>query len=357
MGDLELTFYPDEAGFRALREEWNALLRRSRTETIFLTWEWQTAWWRCLGAPRGPLVLLAAREAGRLIGILPLYLTTEGAHTLQVVGCIEVADYLDLIVEAGQEEPVYRAFLDWLAGEGKTATGWELVDLCNQPSASLAHALLPEMARARGWTADVVQEDVCPIVTLPPIGPDGWKETWEAYLAMLDKKERHEIRRKLRRAEREAPDLNFRIVSTLDGLDEAMTEFIRLHQLSSRDKSDFMTPEMQTFFREIAAMAADNGWLRLYFLETGGQAVSSYFCFDYHGDILVYNSGYDPAANPQLSFGWVLLSKMIQDAIVQGRQRVDFLQGDEDYKYRFGGVDTPVYRTIVRQDAGPAAAS
>jgi CelD/BcsL family acetyltransferase involved in cellulose biosynthesis len=45
----------------------------------------------------------------------------------------------------------------------------------------------------------------------------------------------------------------------------------------------------------------------------------------------------------------VLLARLIQDAISQGRSRFDFLQGDEDYKHRFGGVDTPVYRTLVRR--------
>ena len=39
------------------------------------------------------------------------------------------------------------------------------------------------------------QEDVCPVVTLPADGD------WDDYLGTLDKKARHEIRRKIRRAE------------------------------------------------------------------------------------------------------------------------------------------------------------
>ena len=104
----------------------------------------------------------------------------------------------------------------------------------------------------------------------------------------------------------------------------------------------------QAFFREMAEVVAEQGWLRIFFLEAGGQAVSSYFCFAYGDDMLVYNSGYDPQASPQLSFGWVLLSKVIQYSIEQGFRRFDFLQGDEDYKHRFGGVDAPVFRTLIR---------
>ncbi len=346
---MELTLYPDETGFAALRAEWNDLLRRSRFDTIFLTWEWQTTWWRCLGTTRGPLFLLAMREHDRLVGIAPLYMSRyDQRNVLQVVGCLEVADYLDLIVEAGQEEAVYTAFLDWLAGP--TAPAWEVVDLCNQPSRSLAYTLLPQMAQARGWAVTVFQEDVCPVITLPSPSPDPEYDGWEAYLATLDKKERHEIRRKLRRVMREAPDARVRFVRGMAGLDEAITTFITLHRLSRQDKDAFMDAQMQGFFREIAATLARQGWLQLSFLEVEGQPIATYFCFEYNNEVQVYNSGYDPEAYSQLSPGWVLLAWLIEDAIRHGRVRFDFLQGDEDYKHRFGGIDEPVYRTLIRRN-------
>lgn len=337
---MEITRYDDETGFAALQAEWNDLLQRSRYNTIFLTYEWQTTWWRCLGAARGPLIILALREGGRLVGIVPLYLTHEGAmRTLQVVGCLEVSDYLDLIIEAGQEEAVYAAFLAWLAGPD--APPWDLLDLCNQPGPSLAHTRLPALAEALGWRTDVAQEDVCPVIALPG--------DWETYLERLDKKERHEIRRKLRRVEREAPDAQVRLVTGGPDVAPDVDRFITLHRLSSREKDVFMNPQMQAFFHAIANILGERGWLQLSFLEIGGQAQASYFCFDYGGEILVYNSGYDPQGSPQLSLGWVLLSRLIESAIAAGRTRFDFLQGDEDYKYRFGGVDTPVYRTLIRK--------
>ena len=348
---MELTLYRDETGFETLREEWNALLQRSRFDTIFLTWEWQTTWWRHLGSQRGPLTILAAHQAGRLVGILPLYSVREGEMTtLYVVGCIEVSDYLDFIVEAGQEEAVYAAFLTWLAGP--EAPAWDAVDLCNQPAPSLAHTRLVEMVTAAGWSAAVTQEDVCPKIVLPrpdeyptPEFPDGW----ELYLGRLDKKERHEIRRKLRRIEREAPDAALRFVTAGPEVAAAVEDFIALHRQSKAAKHTFMTEEMQAYFRAMAQESAARGWLQLSFLDIGGRPAATYFCFDYGGDILVYNSGYDAAAVPQLSPGWVLLAQLIEHAIALGRTHFDFLQGNEDYKYRFGGQDTPVYRTLIRR--------
>ncbi len=347
---MEWTLYRDDSGFDALRNEWNDLLRRSRFDTIFLTYEWQTTWWRHLGQRRGPLYILAARDAGRTVAILPLYMQDDEGPMLAVVGCIEVSDYLDLIIEKGCEEEVFRGFLAWL--EGPDAPAWNRVDLCNQPASSLSHSVLPKLAEAAGYSVEVFQEDVSPILTLPRPGDyDEPREenAWNAYLEALDKKERHEIRRKLRRVERDAPDAAIRFVDGGADLGAAVDAFIKLHRNSRSDKHAFMTEEMQAYFRAIAEVLAARGWLQLSFLEVGGQPVATYFCFDYGGDILVYNSGYDPAGVPQLSPGWVLLARLIQHAIRLGRQHFDFLQGNEDYKHRFGGVDTLVFRTIIRR--------
>ena len=176
----------------------------------------------------------------------------------------------------------------------------------------------------------------------------GWT-AGESYLESLDKKQRHEIRRKLRRVERDVPDSRVRLSSGGPELPAEVDRFIDLHRKSTGDKEAFMTPDMQAFFHSIAQATAEAGWLRLSFLEFGDQTVASLFCFEYGNELLVYNSGYDPKLYPELSPGWVLLAQVIQQAIAQGLERVDFLQGDEDYKYRFGGIDTPVYRTLIRK--------
>ncbi len=274
------------------------------------------------------------------------------------MGCIEVSDYLDLIVEAGREEEVYGYFLQWLQGPDGARMG-------RAGPVQSAGCLARPHPLARACPGRGAQRRGVPGGRLPDhhVAPAGEGEdpagaAWDAYLETLDKKERHEIRRKLRRLEREAPDAEVRYVLGGPEVPAAVDTFIGLHRNSRSDKHAFMTPEMQDYFRAIAQVAADRGWLRLAFLDVGGESVASYFCFDYGDavtdggpgcDVLVYNSGYDPASMPQLSPGWVLLAQVIQHAIALGRRHFDFLQGSEDYKHRFGGVDTPVFRTIVRR--------
>jgi CelD/BcsL family acetyltransferase involved in cellulose biosynthesis len=181
-------------------------------------------------------------------------------------------------------------------------------------------------------------EDVCPIIQLPP--------TWDEYLMTLDKKQRHEVRRKLRRAEEEA-DTRFTIVGPDQNLEDEMQTFVRLHQKSTPEKDRFMDPRMQGFFIDVARGLQAQGWLQLAFIEMDGQKAASLLNFDYGNTILVYNSGYDPDLFGHLSPGWVVTARCIEHAIALGRARFDFLRGDEDYKYRFGGQDTKVRRLLI----------
>lgn len=337
---MRIETYTDLNGFDALRGEWNDLLKRSAFDTLFLTWEWQSTWWEHLG--EGDLFLIALREdQGHLTGIAPLYRTVsaDGEKKLSIVGCVDVSDYLDIIVAQGREREVYGALLDYL--DSAEMAGWDTAELCNVPEISPAHQALAEMAVEHGYEFRTLVEDVCPIIDLPA--------TWDEYLATLDKKQRHEIRRKMRRMEGEA-DVNWYIVDQGQDLAEEIEAFIELHQKSSADKDDFMNEQMKGFFRAVAHVLQPLGWLQLAFIEVDGQKAASLLNFDYGDTIMVYNSGYDPQRHTHLSPGIVLLAYCIQHAIELGRARFDFLRGDEPYKYRFGARETKVYRlTIVRE--------
>ncbi len=322
-------------GFAALRPEWNQLLHESCCDTIFLTWQWQTTWWKHLG--EGELLLLGFRsEDGRLVGLAPLYYDNSDPdrRIVRMIGCRDVSDYLDVVVATGHEEAVYRRLLHYLSEE---AEPWDALDLCNIPQESRTFVLLQEMAEAEGYQTLVEVEDVCPIIPLPA--------TWEEYLAMLDKKQRHEVRRKLRRAE--GAGTRFLVVGSDHDLRAEMQTFIDLHQKSTPEKDAFMDPTMQAFFLDVAQVLHDEGWLQLAFVEMEGEKSASLLNFDYNNAILVYNSGYDPASFRHLSPGIVVTSQCIENAINLGRERFDFLRGGEEYKYRFGAQDTKVRRLLI----------
>jgi CelD/BcsL family acetyltransferase involved in cellulose biosynthesis len=334
---MRTEIHRDSVAFQRLRPEWNALVQRSLCNRIFVTWEWQAIWWECLG--EGELHLLTLRaDDGLLVGIAPLCRVTgqTGERAFRWIGCVDVSDYLDLIALPEYEAALHKAILDYVTGPD--APAWDYVDLCNIPQDSHTHRALAELAVQRSLYARAEVQDVCPVISLP--------DTWDAYLDSLDKKQRHEIRRKMRRIEQETQTRRYTANNT-NTLDDAVDTFIHLHKKSDPDKEAFMTVQMVQFFKEICRALFENGWLQLAFIEMDGVEAATMLNFDYNGEILVYNSGYDPSAYAGLSPGIVLLADCIRSAIESGRKRFDFLRGNEDYKFRFGAAATTVHNLLI----------
>jgi CelD/BcsL family acetyltransferase involved in cellulose biosynthesis len=324
--------------FDTLAGEWNSLLQRSVTNTLFLTLEWQKAWWSGLGD--GDLRVLEIRDDDSVLqGIAPLYFVSSdigGAHAA-FVGCKEVSDYLDFIFAREHEDECYQALIDYLASGDCPA--WDSIVFCNIPEPSPTLTIFAEMARKHGWRAEVEFEDVSPIIQLPA--------DFDTYLASLDGKDRRELQRKLRRAGNE---VTISVVNDATTLDKDMDDFLRLMVASMPSKASFMTPRMASFFH-IAARAMQNaGTLQLAFLEVEGVRAATYMNFIYDNAVLVYNSGLDPMKFAYLSPGQVLIGRLIEMAIKDRRRIFDFLQGNESYKYKLGGKDLRLHTLTIAKN-------
>lgn len=328
---MDIKIYTTPEVFDTLGSQWNELLHRSDADTLFLTREWQKVWWSSLGDGELRVITMYA-DNGELAGIAPLFFATTDAGDVKVsfVGCREVSDYLDFIFARGQEAECYQAVVDYL--NGTECPSWRQAELCNVPEPSLTLTLLAELAEKRGWTAEKHFEDVAPIVTLPV--------TFEAYMAMLDGKERRELQRKLRRA---GGAVTISTATSSATLDADVDDFLRLMAASMPTKAAFMTPRMASFFHAMAREMLEAGWLELSFLDVEGVRAATYLNFIYNNSVLVYNSGLDPLKFAHLSPGQVLLARLIEKAISEKRRLFDFLQGNEDYKYKLGGKDLRLY--------------
>ncbi|HEX9126459.1 MAG TPA: GNAT family N-acetyltransferase [Methylomirabilota bacterium] len=322
-------------GFESLDEgRWNGLLAQARYPSVFLSWQWQTAWARAFLGERPLHLLRVTDDAGTLAGVLPLY--DESAGLRRFVGGVDVSDYLDVIAPACREADVWHALLQHRAGE---AAEWDLHAI---RAASPTLEILPRLCDAAGIRAQSEREDRCPVLDLPA--------SWDAYLERLPGKDRHELRRKIRKLERELPGTSVRSHASPEGWDSALTAFLNLHRLSKAGKARFMDERMEAFFRDATQALAAAGWARLWFLERDGAAVASFLCLEYlassGGSIGLYNSGFDPL-HAKLAPGIVLLAHVIRDAINRGVPVFDFLRGEEAYKYAFGPTPQDLFRVRV----------
>ncbi len=328
---------PDE--FDALAADWNALLAQSATHVPFLRHEYLRAWWSTLGGGewrRGELAVITATENGRLRGIAPLFLTEhEGQPSLMLLGSIEISDFLDVVVRPDDLRPFIAGLLDYLGSDYPSA--WSALDLYNLPEESPTLAALKAQAESRGWTFSQERLQPAPYVPLPG--------DFDEYLAGLNKKQRHEIRRKMRRAAAYEKPVRWYVVEDEAALDEEIEACCRL-MAQDPEKQAFLSQTMRTQMRTMIYAAFRAGWLQLAFLEVDGEKAAGYLNFDYGGRIYVYNSGLDQRFRA-LSPGWVLLGHLLQWANENGRTEFDFMRGDEDYKYKFGGIDRFVVRARV----------
>jgi CelD/BcsL family acetyltransferase involved in cellulose biosynthesis len=319
-------------GFEGLDESrWNGLLAQARYPSVFLSWQWQTAWARAFLGSRTLHLLQVTDDAGALAGVLPLYDESPGLR--RFVGGVDVSDYLDVIAPAGREADVWQALLQHRAEE---TAEWDLHAI---RAASSTLEILPRLAGATGIAAHVEREDRCPVLELPG--------SWDAYLERLSGKDRHELRRKIRKLERELPGTSVRSHTSAEGWNDALTAFLDLHRLSKVGKARFMDERMEAFFRDATQALAERGWARLWFLDRDGAGVASFLCLEYlrtaGGSVGLYNSGFDPA-HAKLAPGIVLLARVIRDAIERGVSEFDFLRGEEPYKYAFGPTPQDLFR-------------
>lgn len=307
----------------ALTPLWHSYRKALRWTCPFVLPPWLNAWWSVFGHDAESLIAVV-RQGKTVIGIAPLMLQGK---TVRFLGDPNVCDTFDCVVAHGKESLFFEALFAHLSAQGFN-------DLDLGPMRPDAAALKFLSAHRLSCRAEcrMGPEDVLSEVDLPG--------TWDAFLDELDGKQRHEIRRKLRRLH-EAGSIRFRRADDVAELPEAMETFLRLFSMNREDKAAFMTAPMASFFRALSLALAEDGLLRLFFLDMDERPVASVFCFDHRGTRYLYNNGYDDAYR-ELSVGLMCKVLSLKAAIDEGLSTYNFLRGGELYKVRLGGREVPL---------------
>lgn len=336
MKPLHLTLHTSFDSLEALAAAWNELLTESVTNAPFLRYEYLCTWWRTRGGgewdENARLLVYTAEEDGQLVGIAPLFFAKG---KIWLLGSVEISDHLDLIVRPQNVESFVAALLARL--DQAPAEDWSALEWVNLPDWSPTLAVLQAEAERRGWRYAQKIYQPTPFISLPG--------DFERYLEGIDKKQRHELRRKMRRAEESGRAIRWYIVKDETTLESEIEAFLQLmtHEAA---KNEFLTESMRDHMAQSLHAAFRAGWLQLAFLEIDGHKACGYINFDYANRIWVYNTGLDRNFM-ELSPGWVLLGYLLQWANENERAEFDFLRGDEEYKYKLGGQNRFVLTVTV----------
>lgn len=335
---MSLELIQSTPDFISLKKDWNHLLSSSASHVPFLRHEYLASWWKTLGGgewDQGSLAIVADRRLdGAPEAIAPFFMYED---RVMFLGSFEISDYLDLIAPPEKLPTFIPSLFSYI--QNGDFPDWQVLDLFNIQEDSPSLPLILEAASQAGFQ---VKEEViqpAPFLDLPA--------SWQDYLSSLKDRYRREIERKLVNADKYFLPVTWYFVEEEDTLDTELDAFLEL-MANNPQKEIFLTPQMIEQIKLMAWEGFQEGWLQLAFLKVGDIRAAGYLNFDFNDQIWIYNSGIDPLFE-NLSPGWVLLSQIIKWAIEQGRVCLDFMRGDEIYKYQFGGVDKKVLRLVIEK--------
>jgi len=339
----------DFENFKTIGREWNQLLHDSGAESIFLTWEWVFIWWSVYKDTRRTLyILVAYDEDGQLIGIAPCYATIE--KRFKFLSFKEVRflgygsdihpDYLDFIAEPRRRTEIVSAFFNYFLDN---PADWDVLNLTDLLEDSHVISRVTNLRQQNGVHLLQAQSATCPYASLP--------DSWETYLRILSPSTRYDIRRKMRKLERDF-DVSFYRWTDAATLKAAMEKLRELHIKRWDQESvshGFSNDKFNEFHQGVADKFLKLGLLRLYVLEVNGLIVSMLYCYKCNDKLFFYQSGFDPDYS-KYSVGTVLFAYAIQDAISEHITEFDFLRGYHDYKYSWGKADRRTFRVAIRRN-------
>jgi CelD/BcsL family acetyltransferase involved in cellulose biosynthesis len=328
--------------FQALSAVWNNLLQSNGSEnSIYLTHEWVSTWWKHFGEGKKLNILLIEREK-QIIGIIPLIRNEYRVglfklHTLESMGAFN-SNFVGLIPPQNGEE-VITALLSYLVDELKKSNS--IIMLKEVPEDSRFLGLLRRHAPVFSEYVFVEEKvtTLAPYILLPT--------TWDEYFRSLSRKRQQDLRRGLRDSQK-THGFEFRICA--DGeLNNRLGEFFDLHQ--SRWRSDningmFSDPKMKEFYRDLATLLLKKNWLNFSYLAASGEMTSAVYGYMYNSKMYPSTAARD-LRYAEYGVGHLHYMFLIKYAIEKGLREFDFLKGDEPYKFYWAKAARKYTRVMI----------
>lgn len=329
----------DRKELEEIAPEWNRLLAESKSDSIFLSWEWISTWWDVFGGLFQMRVLLDRDEKGCIHGIAPLMIGKERIfgktfRSLMIIGQKgdTLAEYLDLFVRAGCEKEITNRFAEYIKTELRN--DWDLIffERVVQESPNL------DLLRTALQGAKIDNELKSPSLKLLP--------TWDELLATKSRNFRSQWNNSWNRLMKQGK-VEFLFAGKDVPLEKAMGEVARLHRQRWGDQSNsFKTEKYLGFHNQLARKLFEKQWLVLMLIAVDGEYVAARYDFAYGGKVWCIQGGWNDAYD-SMRVGTILTGKVIEWGIENSQREYDFLGGDSEYKRRWSDGE----RTMVNLTA------
>jgi hypothetical protein len=319
---------------------WNNVLDRCSDKNVYLTWEYLSTY---LSHFRREIRLrtLCVEDNNKIIGIAPLRQSRYGFvgplsyNVIEPLGVrglmLEGADYTGLIL-AERKAECLRLIINHLYEHDD----WDFMYMYSFSGASMIPDLLSRVSDA---IPPFKKTDgiICPYMAIP--------NSVENLMRGLSKNFRYNLRRYMKKLERDYQKVEFKKYDELGSVQEAMTIFFELHQKRWKAKNMpgvFASQESKDFWLDVAKCFAAKGWLALYFLTARDKPIGALLCYEYDKKMYSVLPGFDPDYS-EYRVGQLMHQKITEKCVLNNIKEFDFLKGDEPYKFDW----TKKYRRTV----------
>jgi CelD/BcsL family acetyltransferase involved in cellulose biosynthesis len=304
---------------------WNELVRKGPSNVIFLTYQYQKAWWQTFG--RGRLLLIAALDGEEVTAIAPFF---ADGNMIFFVGS-GGSDYLDFIGEHSRPGALEGVLLT-AANEVPGFLGYRFYHI---PDRSATHRLIQSLYPSMGLDYYEEESWPCPFMDFEAFRDVAREATQKKSLL------RHQ-----RWFERDGPIDTLHLKrgdQILPHLDDFFNQHITRWSVTEFP-SLFNEEKQKQFYRLLTNELDETGWLCFTRIEWQGRAIAYHFGFHYHGSFLWYKPSFEMELSKH-GPGEVLIRQLLLYAIDRGAHTFDFGMGDEAFKKRFA-TDTLFVKTV-----------
>ena len=322
----------EDRDFGLLEEEWDDLYRDSPLATPFQSWAWLYSWWQYYGKEYD-LRLVALRCDDLLVGLMPLMLERRWGLSgrLLFIGN-GLTDCSDVLVRGGWEAPVAEAGTEALRRMGS----WQVADLQELRPDAAAWGLFRAWSGARTH----ISQSNCPAIDAKP---------WDELLMSLTTKQRSDVRRTLRRAEKDGVVCTPAITEDVEG---AARRFVGLHREMWRGRGinpEHVSEEFESHMVAAVGRLTARGQGGVFEFRRDGEVIAAQFLVFGGGLVAEHLFGANQEAVRRYQVSSLNIWNAVNVARSKNSAQVSLLRGEEPYKLRWASELTPNYRVILSE--------
>ncbi|MBS0644288.1 MAG: GNAT family N-acetyltransferase [Proteobacteria bacterium] len=326
---LEVVSTPQR--FAELQDSWDTLWHRS-SGYVFQSHVWISAWISGISCQKDIRLLIGlAWDGDTLVGALPCAVHRRAGLRVLQWAAQRFSDYCDCLIDPDRPDAMETLW----DGIGR-AGGFDLIALQQIRPDAHCHGFLQNLAGSGGAIEPGDRQERC--MRIENHWPSG-----HAFFRSLNKKGRNNHTRGKRILSELGGEVAFEVREP-DTDVQALLETAVAWKLAWLRQVEPNSPLFTTDYPVFTTLL-NAAWrqcpAKLFLLTCGGTMVAASLNFVYGGRMEAYFTAYDPAYE-RASPGTILIVEYSEWAFDRGLSHVDFLRGEEPFKFRLSNAETVI---------------